>query len=219
MTRAHWAGRGQRARERVEAVAKEPEAEAVPSGRIQPFSLPNILSVTRVALLPILIYYLRSDSHGAETKALGLLVLASLTDWFDGFLARRLGQASYVGRILDPVADKLLVGGTLVAVTLTRPFPSWALALILLRDLLILAAGVILVRRWKVVFPPNMIGRLTTVALACMLAAYVLRWYSLATYLLGASLFGVVASGYSYLARLIQFWARVREGPGGSSSR
>jgi CDP-diacylglycerol--glycerol-3-phosphate 3-phosphatidyltransferase/cardiolipin synthase len=86
-----------------------------------PWTIPNILTLLRIALIPVfmLVYYLPvSWNHLATTVIFGL---AALTDWFDGYLARRLGQSSPFGAFLDPVADKLIVAVALVMLVQTNP--------------------------------------------------------------------------------------------------
>jgi CDP-diacylglycerol--glycerol-3-phosphate 3-phosphatidyltransferase len=85
------------------------------------WTIPNILTVLRIALIPVfvLVYYLPySWSHGATTALFGL---AALTDWFDGYLARKLEQTSPFGAFLDPVADKLIVAVALIMLVQTNP--------------------------------------------------------------------------------------------------
>jgi CDP-diacylglycerol--glycerol-3-phosphate 3-phosphatidyltransferase len=85
------------------------------------WTIPNILTVLRIALIPVfvLVYYLPySWSHVATTALFGL---AALTDWFDGYLARKLEQTSPVGAFLDPVADKLIVAVALIMLVQTNP--------------------------------------------------------------------------------------------------
>jgi CDP-diacylglycerol--glycerol-3-phosphate 3-phosphatidyltransferase len=82
---------------------------------------PNILTVLRIAVIPVfvLVYYLPySWSHVATTALFGL---AALTDWFDGYLARKLEQTSPFGAFLDPVADKLIVAVALIMLVQTNP--------------------------------------------------------------------------------------------------
>ena len=85
------------------------------------WTIPNILTVLRIALIPVfvLVFYLPySWSHVATTALFGL---AALTDWFDGYLARRLQQTSPFGAFLDPVADKLIVAVALIMLVQTNP--------------------------------------------------------------------------------------------------
>jgi len=85
------------------------------------WNIPNLLTLLRIALIPVLVlvYYLPfSASHLVSTAVFGL---AALTDWLDGYLARRLGQLSPFGAFLDPVADKLIVAVALVMLVQTNP--------------------------------------------------------------------------------------------------
>jgi len=84
------------------------------------FNAPNLVTFSRIVLLPLIIglYYLPDawlSEHGKNTAATVVFILAALTDWLDGYLARRLNQTSAFGAFLDPVADKLIVVGALIA--------------------------------------------------------------------------------------------------------
>ncbi len=96
-------------------------------------------------------------------EALGITVLAGLTDWFDGFAARRLGIAGTLGTILDPLADKILLVVLFVALTVASLIPAWLLALVIGRDLVIVV-GALLVRVFRKVrrFAPSTLGKVST---------------------------------------------------------
>ena len=84
------------------------------------FNTPNLVTLSRIVLIPLIIglYYLPEDwlsYHGKNIAATVVFILAALTDWLDGYLARRLNQISAFGAFLDPVADKLIVVGALIA--------------------------------------------------------------------------------------------------------
>jgi CDP-diacylglycerol--glycerol-3-phosphate 3-phosphatidyltransferase len=90
-------------------------------------NVPNTLSMVRIGLIPVFIfvYYLPySWSHIAATA---LFAFAGITDWFDGYLARRLGQQSHLGAILDPLADKLMVVVALILLVADNPHSNWLL--------------------------------------------------------------------------------------------
>jgi CDP-diacylglycerol--glycerol-3-phosphate 3-phosphatidyltransferase len=90
-------------------------------------NVPNTLSMVRIGLIPVFIfvYYLPySWSHIAATA---LFAFAGITDWFDGYLARRLGQQSHLGAILDPLADKLMVVVALILLVADNPDNNWLL--------------------------------------------------------------------------------------------
>ena len=77
------------------------------------FSLPNLLTLSRIAVIPLVVATFYLDGPAPRWVACALFVAAAITDWFDGHLARRRNQVSSLGRFLDPIADKLLVGAVL----------------------------------------------------------------------------------------------------------
>ena len=86
--------------------------------------LPNWLTLLRVLLIPVMVLFFLLPPAWARSVAAAVFVLAGLTDWLDGFLARRLGQGSRLGAFLDPVADKLIVASALVLIVMADPH-SW----------------------------------------------------------------------------------------------
>ena len=104
-------------------------------------SLPNILTYGRIVAVPVLVACLFFPAH-PETRwaAFAIFVLASVTDWLDGYLARIWEQQSALGRMLDPIADKLLVGATLLMLVYDRTITGWAIwaaVIILSREILV----------------------------------------------------------------------------------
>ncbi len=104
-------------------------------------SLPNALTYGRIAAVPALVaclFFLKGDV--ARWSAFSLFILAGLTDWLDGYLARAWEQQSTLGRMLDPIADKLLVGAVLMMLvhdnTITG-WSIWAAIIILVREILV----------------------------------------------------------------------------------
>jgi cardiolipin synthase len=105
-------------------------------------TVPNLLSFIRIALIPVFVLLLLDE--GSRLWGFVLLGLVQATDWVDGFIARRWGQVSELGKLLDPFADRLAVGAALITFVATDLFPLWAALLVLVRDgLILLAAGVI----------------------------------------------------------------------------
>lgn len=98
--------------------------------------VPNALTISRIVLTPVVLVLLFSDTLLGQLGALVLFILAALSDYLDGKLARSLGVRSRLGQFLDPFADKVLVLGTFVALAVRIPeiVPWWAVALIALRD-------------------------------------------------------------------------------------
>ncbi|NNN02139.1 MAG: CDP-alcohol phosphatidyltransferase family protein [Acidimicrobiaceae bacterium] len=95
----------------------------------------NLVTVARLALLPVFFWLLFATEHRAE--AAWLLALLGATDWIDGFLARRLQQVSKIGKVIDPVADRLLVISGLLAVAGAAGVPWWFAVATLVRELLV----------------------------------------------------------------------------------
>lgn len=103
-------------------------------------NLPNLLSLSRILVIPALIaaFYLRPP--WSDWAPLSLFVLASMTDWLDGYLARSWNQHSSLGRFLDPIADKLLIASTILMLVALDRIAGWsvlAALVILLREILV----------------------------------------------------------------------------------
>jgi len=99
-------------------------------------NLPNALSLSRIFLVPLLLTVLLTQSFPhKEIIAVIIVLVAAATDWFDGYLARRLQQVSSVGMLLDPIADKLLVSSVLIAMVETHQVAAWMVAIIVGREL------------------------------------------------------------------------------------
>lgn len=157
---------------------------------------PNLLSVSRIILMPPILLALRTES---QAWLLGLMLTAAATDFLDGLLARRLGLVSGLGRILDPLADKVCVDSMAVALSLWRGFPWWATGLIVGRDLMILLGGLLLVRRTKTVPASNWPGKAAVTLLAGTIVFYAMRWHPWGFWLLLAGMAMVAVSGVVYL--------------------
>jgi CDP-diacylglycerol--glycerol-3-phosphate 3-phosphatidyltransferase/cardiolipin synthase len=104
-------------------------------------SLPNVLTYARIAAVPALVACLMFvEGDAGRWAAFWLFVGAAITDWLDGYLARRLEQQSTLGRMLDPIADKLIVGAALIMLVHDRTIDGvsiWAAIVILCREILV----------------------------------------------------------------------------------
>lgn len=104
-------------------------------------NLPNSLTIARIFLVPLLVSVLLTKFEGrlvlglpVELVSAAIFGLASLTDWLDGYLARRRGQVTWVGQMLDPIADKLLISATLISLVQLDLAPAWMVAVIIGRE-------------------------------------------------------------------------------------
>ncbi len=98
-------------------------------------NLPIGLTITRIVAVPLLIVFLISSSRVHAVIAAGIFILASLTDWLDGLLARRRNQVTTLGTLLDPIADKLLVAAALVSLLQIDKIAAWIVVVIIGREL------------------------------------------------------------------------------------
>jgi CDP-diacylglycerol---glycerol-3-phosphate 3-phosphatidyltransferase len=101
------------------------------------WNIPNILTLLRVAAIPFLVVILLSPSRLAGFLAAALFALASITDWLDGYLARRMGIVTTFGKFLDPIADKLIVTAALVMILPFDRAPAWMVLIIISREIII----------------------------------------------------------------------------------
>lgn len=142
------------------------EIAAPPDGRgllAEALTVPNILSLLRLAGVPVFLWLLLGPRE--DGWALALLVFSALTDWLDGKLARWLNQTSRLGKLLDPAADRLYIGATLIAFLIRGIIPWWVFAPLVLRELIV--GGCILALRRNGFAPPEVtyVGKAATFVL------------------------------------------------------
>ncbi len=124
-------------------------------------TLANRLTILRILMTPVIIVLLLYREIGA---AFGMFLLAGVTDGLDGFFARRRGQRTALGMVLDPLADKLLLMSAVVVLTKLKELPSWFAIIVVSRDLILIGGALILYMFiGKVSLPPSWLGKLTTV--------------------------------------------------------
>jgi cardiolipin synthase len=127
-------------------------------GRI--FTVPNQLTFLRLAFLPVFIIAIKYDRY---LVAMAIFVLAGFSDALDGLLARSLNQKSPIGAYLDPIADKLLLSSSYLALAIKGKIGWWLAILVLGRDvLLLIASAVILIVVGYRPFPPSVWGKAAT---------------------------------------------------------
>lgn len=98
-------------------------------------NIPNYLTFARILAIPALVAVLLTDFSGRDIVALVIFVFASITDWADGYLARRHGTVTVIGQLLDPTADKLLIASAIICLVHLGRVPAWAAIVIIGREL------------------------------------------------------------------------------------
>ena len=151
-------------------------------------TLSNVLSLSRLLLAIPFAIVMKDGTPEGRLWGGAIMVLAALTDKLDGYTARKLGQTSEWGRLLDPLADKVAVATVFVVVFVLGDLPVWFLVVGLGRDLVILAGGVYLKQRTGILVPSNELGKWTVGVTSAMLFILVLSGSGpVADVLMGAS--------------------------------
>ncbi len=147
---------------------------AAGSGR-RVLTVPNAISALRIALIPVFFALIVHE----DTTTAGLIMFGCVvaTDWVDGTIARRTGQVSELGKVLDPVADRLAIAAGIIALAIRGVFPVWAAVAIIARDLAVLGVGVFLLARRHVRIEVRWIGKVATFSL--MVAVPAISWGAL----------------------------------------
>lgn len=138
------------------------------------WTISNIISFTRPLFVIPAIWFMSRETPPGNLLAVLFLFLAAATDWADGFLARRLGQQSELGRVIDPLMDKLCAASIGLYLAFFRDFPKWFLVLIIVRDLFILALGFLMTSRRHKVPESNWYGKVAVTALAIVMITFTL---------------------------------------------
>ena len=106
------------------------------------WTVPNVLSIIRLLLIPVFVYLLFGRDNRAA--AASLLAFLGATDWVDGYIARHFDQTSTLGKILDPTADRLLLLVSVVSIIIDRSIPWWIAALVIFRESAVAIAALVL---------------------------------------------------------------------------
>ena len=166
-------------------------------------NLPNAITVGRIALVPVFLVLAFRDSTAAMAAALVVFVVASFSDFVDGYIARRDGKISRVGQFLDPTADKLLVVAALVVLVAQRDFPLWAAVLLVIREIVVQIIRTNIVRDGGTL-PSSATGKIKTVSQIVMVSWWLLPWTEINVghwILLGEALIFSLVSGVEYIVR------------------
>ncbi len=126
--------------------------------------LPNILTVLRLILVPVfpLVYF--SGHPRNQLLALAVYIVASITDFLDGFIARRFHFVSKVGTVLDPLADKLMLLVVLFSLSVSGALPLWVFLFVAVKESFMIGTGTYMYfRKEQMVIPSNIYGKLATV--------------------------------------------------------
>jgi CDP-diacylglycerol---glycerol-3-phosphate 3-phosphatidyltransferase len=184
--------------------------QAAPAGAVTPpgvVNIANVLTVVRIALVPLFVLCLVQGGTVWRLCALAAFGVASATDWVDGQLARRRGLVTDFGKIADPIADKALTGSALITLSALGELPWWVTAVILFRELGITALRFAVIRRGVIAASQG--GKLKTLLQILAICLYVLpASFGLPALVkevvMGAALVVTVVTGVDYTVRAMR---------------
>lgn len=180
-------------------------------------AIPNILTVMRIFLTPIFIICLFSDFFGAQLWALIIFIVASITDAYDGYLARKNNMVTDTGQFLDPLADKILLSSAFISFSIMGLIDIWMVALIIFRDLFVTSLRVLLSRKGFIMITSKIAKSKTAVQIGIIiftllfLTLKAFNWvlledylifineYQLVYYLTMIAVIFTVYTGYNYI--------------------
>lgn len=163
-------------------------------------NIPNLLTLLRGAMIPIFYIIFFSNITNNFLWATVIFIIASLTDWLDGFLARRWNLVTNFGKIMDPLADKLLVMTALICLLAVFRIPPWAVIIILAREMAITGLRIIVASE-GVVVAADILGKLKTVFQMLAIILLLLNNF-IGIYVLYVAIFFTILSGIDYVKKM-----------------
>lgn len=187
------------------------------------WNLPNLLTMLRIALIPVLAVLLLSPSREAAFWATAVFAVASITDWLDGYLARRMEIVTTFGKFLDPIADKMIVMAALVMMLPYQRVPAWMVLVILGREIIITGLRG-LASTEGIVIPASNLGKFKTIfqitAILGLLLHYDYYWFfgvqhpylyvnmhNFGMFFIWIAVVLTIWSGVDYLRKFVRFFA------------
>jgi CDP-diacylglycerol--glycerol-3-phosphate 3-phosphatidyltransferase len=139
------------------------------------YALPNFFTLMRLVFLPFIIYFLYRGTRTGDVAALFFMSLACVTDYLDGHFARKLNKVSNVGRMLDPLIDKISVGAAMIVLAHVKGLPYWYVAAVITRDLFLLVSGIMVISKKRFITESNKIGKWTSTLFAMVIITFTLN--------------------------------------------
>jgi len=187
-------------------------------------NLPNVLTLFRIVIIPPMVVVLTMPSRAAAFTAAALFAIASITDWLDGYLARRMEIVTVMGKFLDPIADKLMVTAALIMILPMGRAPAWMVLIIIGREIIITGLRGIASTEGIVISASNL-GKYKTifqiVAILGLLLHYNYYWFfgieqpyfyvnmhNVGIFFLWIATIITIWSGVDYLARFFKLLTR-----------
>jgi len=167
----------------------------------QPITISNIITLSRLILLPFIVYFLLSNQR---LTAFIIMLISLLSDAIDGYLARKLHQESEAGKFLDPLCDKISLIVIVITLLVINAMPLWGVIILVARDILILLGSYVMWRHRSIVFKSNILGKITGIILGAIILAFTLNLQRTGEILLYLSIPVIVGTLTVYWGRYIK---------------
>lgn len=183
--------------------------------RNQIFTISNALSFFRL-LLVLPVWYTLNNFHDETYRIItfSLCILAAVTDYLDGYVARKRNEITEVGKIIDPLADKILVAVLAIKLFLIGELSGYFLLVIVLRDIIIFIGGILISLKLKKVLPSNLLGKITVTIIGFVFLMVIAGFkkqnisFQIIYY---SSIFLIYASLLGYIIRALEFLKKNKE--------
>lgn len=140
----------------------------------------NKLTVTRILMIPIFIYFMYKGSDISKVIAMFIFIVASVTDFLDGYIARKYNQVTNFGKIFDPIADKILVLSALIPLVEFKMLASWVVIVLLSREFIVGGFRNVVSAAGGKVMAASILGKLKTISQIVLICVLLVRdvWFS-----------------------------------------
>jgi len=177
--------------------------------RNEVYTISNLLSFLRLLMaIPFWILIGNINEPGMRNVIAALIVIGALTDWLDGYVARKRNEITELGKIIDPLADKITIGAIIIRLFMVGEIPEYYFFLIIGRDVLIFIGGVIVFKMIGKVLPSNVLGKITVSMIGMVILLIVLemsRNSYLFQFFYNGSIILLIVSFFAYVYRAVEY--------------
>jgi len=173
------------------------------------YTISNLLSLLRLLMaIPFWILIGNINEPGVRNILAALAIFGALTDWLDGFVARKRNEVTELGKIIDPLADKITIGAIIIRLYMVGEIPEYYFFLIVGRDILIFLGGVIVSKMIGKILPSNILGKITVSMIGMVILLLVLemsRDSYLFLFFYYGSIILIFVSFFAYVYRAVEY--------------
>jgi CDP-diacylglycerol--glycerol-3-phosphate 3-phosphatidyltransferase len=178
-----------------------------------PINVPNVLTVLRILLVPVLVVALTTETKNGDTIAAIVFALAAVTDGLDGYIARSRKSITTFGKVMDPIADKMLIAAALIALVSLNRLAAWVAMVIIAREFAVSSLRIAAAAEGAII-PASILGKIKTIVQVVTVMALIVAndphaaWVEV---LVGLMVFSTVVSGVDYFLNVRREIEEARE--------